>query len=264
MRRSSFFLSLVLAATGCSLLVQFDPETQPCDALGFCRLGYVCVPSPDGDGGTCRSDDGGVTADGGADAGNCASRETSCGDGLDDDCDQQVDCLDTDCGGLACDDRNQCTTGDTCQAGTCRGARTVTCNAPTNDCLQATGSCDPTSGECLYPAKVDGAACGTNTASRCCSGQCKNLTTSVTDCGGCGLACAAAQSCVPIEATQCLSGMQPIDTSARCQCGLNVPCPKEQVCGSNGLCRPVDPTQCAPGQFMADGGTGCLTYCQYR
>lgn len=263
MRRPLPLLSLVLAAAGCSLLVQFDPETQPCDPSGGCRLGYDCVPSPDGDGGVCRSRDGGAAVDGGADGGTCAPRETDCADGVEDDCDQQVDCLDTDCAGVSCDDRNRCTLGETCQTGTCRGGQAVSCTSPSNNCQQPTGTCDPTSGACSYPPKVDGASCGANTALRCCAGACKDVTTSLADCGGCGLACSAGQACVPIDATQCLAGAQPSDTSARCACGFNVPCPMDQVCGSNGLCRPAAPTQCAPGQVVADGGTGCLTFCQY-
>lgn len=263
MRRPLLLLSLVLAAAGCSLLVQFDPETQPCDASGFCSVGYDCVRSPDGDGGVCRAQDGGLAGDGGADGGACAPRETSCSDGLDDDCDGPIDCLDTDCGGVGCDDRNKCTTGETCQSGVCRGGQAVTCTTPTGACQQQVGSCEPSTGACSYPAKVDGASCGTNTALRCCAGQCLNVTTSLTDCGGCGLACAPGQSCVAIESTMCLAGMQPLDTSARCQCGAGVPCPAGQDCLSNGLCRPSAATQCAPGQVVADGGTGCLTYCRY-
>ncbi|MDY7228498.1 hypothetical protein [Hyalangium rubrum] len=46
-----------LCLSGCSLLLDFDPEGQPCDSQNRCLEGYtcqaqVCVSSPGADGGT--------------------------------------------------------------------------------------------------------------------------------------------------------------------------------------------------------------------
>ncbi|HEY0882672.1 MAG TPA: hypothetical protein VGD87_14120 [Archangium sp.] len=249
-----------LLVSGCSLLVQFDPETQPCDSANFCRANYTCVLNADGDGGLCKYDDGGTTI---VDAGGCmprAARETTCGDGLDDDCDSQVDCLDTDCANLGCSDRDACTTGETCQGGTCRGGTAVVCNTPPNACRSRTGNCEPATGNCLYAPVADGASCGTAASDRCCNGACRDLTTDTTDCGGCGLACGSGQVCQPINQSAC--GAEPIDTSGRCSCSASAPCPNGQVCTS-GYCRPAAADDCAPGQQVGDGGFGCQTYCRY-
>src|SRR3990167_8713163 len=116
---------LILAAvlgSGCSLLVQFDPESQPCDSANQCLAGYLCS-----DAGLCKASDAGMVVDaGGTDASTCTTRETLCGDSNDNDCDGQRDCFDTDCMGQACDDRDLCTTGETCSGGTClRGTAVV-------------------------------------------------------------------------------------------------------------------------------------------
>jgi hypothetical protein len=252
-------LSLLVTALvlpGCSLLVQFDPETQPCDSAGACRFGYTCVFT--GDAGLCLADDGGG-ADGGDDAGR-PNRELDCTDGVDDDGDLQVDCFDTDCNGQACSDRDACTSGETCQASTCRGGTAIVCNTPPSGCRAALGSCQPATGQCAYPPLPDGTACGMGLAARCCDGACKDLTTDTTDCGGCGLACASGQVCQPIN--QSLCGSEPIDTSGRCSCSASAPCPNGQTC-TQGYCRPTAVANCAPSQRVGDGGFGCENYCRY-
>lgn len=255
---------LMVAASmlsSCSFLVQFDPETQPCDSAGLCLDGYTCVSV--GDGGLCRANDGGVSDAGSTDAGCVprAARETNCGDGRDDDCDGQVDCVDVDCGGLTCDDHVPCTTGETCSLGTCRGGTQVVCNTPPNGCQASSGSCETSTGACLYASLPDGTLCGGAPSSRCCGGSCKNLTLVSTDCGGCGLSCASGQVCQPINQSAC--GLEPIDTSGRCSCNATAPCPNGQTCASNGFCKPTSPAECAPGQSVGDGGLSCETYCRY-
>ncbi len=56
--RSLWWL-LALCLSACSLISDFDPEGQPCDAQGRCLAGYVCRdkvcvegPGGGGDGGT--------------------------------------------------------------------------------------------------------------------------------------------------------------------------------------------------------------------
>lgn len=193
--------------------------------------------------------------------GGCAARETLCGDGRDDDCDNQVDCADSDCLGQACDDRNLCTTGETCQANACGGGTMKTCTTPPDNCHVNTGSCVAATGECTYPARADGAACGPNPAQRCCGGACKDISSAATDCGGCGLACASGQTCKSVaNDTGC--GL-PANTSGRCTCGTGAACPMAQTCSPIGTCRPNGPTTCAQGQLVADAGATCLPYCRY-
>src|SRR5439155_1483318 len=59
--------------------------------------------------------------------------------------------------GTTCTDGNACTQTDTCPAGTCTGANPVVCTA-LGRCHVA-GLCDPTSGICSTPPKVDGTTC---------------------------------------------------------------------------------------------------------
>ncbi len=66
-----------------------------------------------------------------------------------------------------CFDGNACTTGDTCQNGTCTPGTAVICT-PVNDCHFA-GSCDSGSGFCSEPEKPDGTTCNGGT---CCNGNC--------------------------------------------------------------------------------------------
>src|SRR5207247_496833 len=59
--------------------------------------------------------------------------------------------------GAACNDGDGCTQTDTCQGGSCTGTNTVVSTAQ-DQCHNA-GTCDPTTGLCSNPAKLDGAAC---------------------------------------------------------------------------------------------------------
>ena len=263
---------MVLAAAvvaGCSLLVQFDPEAQPCDSAGQCSVGFSCVPDPGGDGGVCKSNDGGtVTPDAGQpDASTCSARETLCGDMRDNDCDNAIDCADSDCMGVACDDRDSCTTGEVCSGGTCARGTPIVCNNPPNPCQQMSGTCEAGTGRCVYNSLPDGTTCGAGRASRCCSGTCINTTLNGSHCGGCNLGCSSQQVCQPIDSSGCVPA-EPANTSGRCTCNVatDAGCPNGQTC-TNGVCFPSLATQCAPAQAVAvttsaDGGT-CGFYCRY-
>jgi hypothetical protein len=69
--------------------------------------------------------------------------------------------------GSACTDSNACTQEDTCQAGSCVGAKPVTCTA--QDQCHTAGVCDPASGVCSNPTVPDGAVCSGGT---CNAGVC--------------------------------------------------------------------------------------------
>lgn len=255
-----FRLLLLAWCSGCSFLVQFDPESQPCDSAGACITGYFCS-----DAGLCKSYDGGFDGEdaGTTDAAVCTARETACGDGRDNDCDNQTDCADSDCGGVSCDDRDLCTTGEVCTSGVCPRGTALVCNSPPDACQSRTGSC--VSGSCRYSPLVDGTQCGLGAASRCCTGQCVNTSGDAKNCGGCGLSCAANQMCQPLDRLIC-SGIA--GTSGRCACSATASCPSGQTCvsGMAGVafnCQPTSADQCAPGQMLATDGGTCGTFCRY-
>src|SRR5207237_1134979 len=76
--------------------------------------------------------------------------------------------------GAPCDDGNACTRTDTCAAGACGGSNPVVCTAA--DQCHAAGVCNPASGVCSNPAKLDGAPCDDGNActrtDTCAAGAC--------------------------------------------------------------------------------------------
>ena len=87
--------------------------------------------------------------------------------------------------GTPCSDGNACTQVDLCQAGVCVGAIPVVC-AQADRC-HLPGACDPTTGACTSPARPAGATD--------CGGACVDTASDPANCGGCGLACAAGETC---------------------------------------------------------------------
>ena len=59
--------------------------------------------------------------------------------------------------GIACDDNDACSKADICLAGTCTGTSPVMCAAP--DQCHEKPTCDPSTGACSNPAKVDSFPC---------------------------------------------------------------------------------------------------------
>ncbi|MFO0598175.1 MAG: hypothetical protein U0228_22925 [Myxococcaceae bacterium] len=273
MFRPALALCLAALASGCSLLIQFDHDSQPCDSAGECAPTHTCVA------GVCRPNDGGVTPTGGGTGGGgavgggggttgggtgdggCTTRETACGNGVDDDCDGLKDCADSDCSGLVCNDGDPCTDGEVCSNSTCMRGPAKVCNTPPTPCQSSTGTCTPGTGVCVYTSLPDGTSCGAKVADRCCGGTCVNTTLVTAHCGGCGLACGTGQLCQSINQSAC--GRDPIDTSGRCSCSGTAPCPAGQTCGINNFCVPTAVAQCAPGEVIANADGGCSNYCRY-
>jgi hypothetical protein len=112
-----------------------------------------------------------------------------------------------------CDDGNPCTT-DTCSTGQCgHGNNTAGCDdgkSCTSNDVCAAGSCAGTS-TCPGDASCGGSTCACNDAGETlctASNTCVNLTNTASDCGLCGRACGAGNSCQngackPSGATQC-------------------------------------------------------------
>ena len=104
--------------------------------------------------------------------------------------------------GLACDDLNLCTTGETCTIGLCGTGSAVTCddNDPCTD-----NQCLPKSG-CNYPALPDGTPCGAG-GWVCAAGSCVACSCAGKDCGqdGCGNSCGSCEEeWLVCQGTQCI------------------------------------------------------------
>ena len=94
--------------------------------------------------------------------------------------------------GATCDDGNTCTQIDTCQSGACIGSDPVTCTVL--DQCHNLGSCDPSTGICNNPTKIDGSVCddgnGCTQTDSCSSGICNGsnpiICTAFDQCHGVG------------------------------------------------------------------------------
>src|SRR5205823_4768750 len=111
-----------------------------------CNDGDLCTQSDTCQGGTCTGVDRvtGAARDQCHDAGTCDPATGACSNP------GKAD-------GAGCNDGNLCTQSDTCQGGTCTGANPVACPAP--DQCHTAGACDPATGLCSNPSKLDGAGC---------------------------------------------------------------------------------------------------------
>ncbi len=143
----------------------------------------------------------------------------------------------------SCDDRNPCTTDDRCVDGVCLGDP-VMC-AGTGECQ--IGRCDLRTGACAVGPAPDGTACGrVGERKACCQGECTDIGTDPTNCGGCGLNCAPMQECTTEGG------------KSRCTCAIALQCPGF---GSGWRCSAIfkvcecaTDEACAPGQSCTDPG----------
>jgi len=60
--------------------------------------------------------------------------------------------------GTVCSDGNPCTVSDSCQNGTCTSGSPLAC-PPAGQCHNGHGTCDPTTGGCIYASQPNGANC---------------------------------------------------------------------------------------------------------
>ncbi len=172
-----------LCPVACEGDAQCDEELVWCEGARLCRAGAcLCRDAPT---------DGGVS-DGGVDTGSsCATTETACDDGMDEDCDGLTDCADDDCIGASCDDGFFCTMNDKCGTdGACSDTepRCATfCNESTMSCEECTMDADcgaPTTGAWGSCGGFSDACSETGTQTRsvttprCNSGTCTVETTS--------------------------------------------------------------------------------------
>jgi chitodextrinase len=87
--------------------------------------------------------------------------------------------------GTPCTDGNACTQVDTCQAGMCVGSSPVVCGAL--DQCHLAGACDPSNGRCTSPLNPAGGTL--------CASACVDINSDPANCGACGNACGAGQTC---------------------------------------------------------------------
>jgi cysteine-rich repeat protein len=196
----------------------------------------------------------------------CGNGHLDPGEDCDDGNTANGDCCSSTChfeaNGSSCSDGNACTTGETCNAGTCGGGTAVTCN-DNNGCTQDT--CNPSTG-CVYnPTPLNGTSC--NDGNACTVGETCNAGT----CGGggpvvCndGNACTA-DSCNP--SSGCIFNPAPLN-GASCSdgnvCTVNDTCSNGTCSGTpapdadlDGTCNLADNCPYVPNANQADdGGVG--------
>ncbi|MBI5529649.1 MAG: hypothetical protein HY897_25255, partial [Deltaproteobacteria bacterium] len=158
-------------------------ESVTCDGAGGCARVFKDQGTACGDGQICTWDD---VCDG---AGGCAGTPYTCepnecqytsvcdgtgacattwkpeytfctsdGNGCTDDVCRNGQCVHQSVpNNTPCGDGSLCTTVDKCQAGVCVGSAPVQCQA--QDSCHEAGVCDPQTGECSNPVKVEGSAC---------------------------------------------------------------------------------------------------------
>ncbi len=141
---------------GCEAPLLLNDETPPVvetfEAGKVKRITVVLAPPAELD-----HDDDGWRAGPGLDCRDDApqvnparTEAPACADLLDNDCDADPDCEDSECQGSLCEDSNPCTTGEACLAQQCVGGTAVSClNPPPGECFASSGSCSPQQG-CGY------------------------------------------------------------------------------------------------------------------
>ena len=151
--------------------------------------------------------------------------------------------------GTACSDGDACTLADTCQAGVCTGADPVVCTA--QDQCHDTGVCDPATGVCSSPAKLDGTTCNDGNActltDTCQAGSCAGADPVVCtaqdqchDAGTCDTATGVCSSPAKVDGAACNDGNACTLTDT-CQAGVcsgasPVVCTAQDECHDAGTC----------------------------
>jgi hypothetical protein len=251
---------------------------------GSCVSG-ACLVVPDDTachGGTCGADytcaggtDAGATDAGSDDARHCTASEAACANGMDDDCDGQADCADSDCAGVACDDGNACTHTDRCSGGACAGTaiscvdepcRSHTCNgtasctdANIRDGMGCPDDGNPCTGEfcgagtCVHVPGTDNTSYDGMYYHRCCGGV-PTQTGTDANCDGCGNDCGGNGCFTYLGIASCHCPV----SNAFCD-GLNRgTCYQGDYSGTpdglGWLCQCQSDANCAPGQTCCMGG----------
>jgi hypothetical protein len=90
-----------------------------------------------------------------------------CNNHVDDNCDTLIDCADTHCSAMPCDDGDPCSATAACSGSACIRTSTVACSSP-GQCQTAPGLCD--AGQCVYPI-ARGQSCIVSSDAGFCTGS---------------------------------------------------------------------------------------------
>ena len=160
--------------------------------------------------------------------------------------------------GEPCEDGDACTEGDACDdAGACVPGELCPTDNPceTRTCVQFA---------CVSTLHDDGTSCGAEASARCCSGNCVDISSDTSHCGGCNTACAPGLDCESISETNTCD-IAPEATSGRCRCQFsNAQCPGGQICRTytpyTDRCVPPSEDNCAGTAVYQNG---CPSFCTY-
>ncbi|MBW2529303.1 MAG: hypothetical protein JRI23_34320 [Deltaproteobacteria bacterium] len=167
-----------------------DGADEDCDGLvdcddADCDAAPACLPTTGCGNGICESSEDRCSC--AADCGTPPTAESSCSDGVDEDCDGLVDCDDGDCASdSACAPTTGCGNG-TCDAGEDRCGCPADCGTPpATEALCANGGDDDCDGDvdcndsdcasstsCVAPPTCSSKGASCTSAAQCCSGKCR-------------------------------------------------------------------------------------------
>ena len=171
--------------------------------------------------------------------------------------------------GVACDDGDECTQSDSCQAGVCEGSNPVVCTA--SDQCHGVGSCNPATGVCSDPAIGDGTACDDGDectqSDSCLAGVCEGSNPVVCpasdqchDVGSCDQATGFCSDPVLADGVACDDGSECTlgDTcqAGSCQAGEAPDCDDNTLC-TDDLCLPISGCINSPNNVLCDDGDLC-------
>jgi hypothetical protein len=150
--------------------------------------------------------------------------------------------------GATCDDGDPCTLADTCVAGACASGTPMTCTAM--DQCHDPGTCDPTSGVCDNPPKMDGTACDDGDlctpGDTCAAGACV---------AGTAVTCAAMDPCHDVGTCDPTTGVcgNPAKTDGAA-CDDGNACTQGEACLA-GVCAPASKVTCTAMDECHTAGT---------
>ncbi len=150
--------------------------------------------------------------------------------------------------GGSCNDGNDCTQTDTCQAGVCTGSNPVTCAA--SDACHTAGTCNPSTGACSNPAAANGTNCSDGNActqtDTCQAGVCT---------GSNPVTCAASDACHTAGTCNPSTGACSNPAAANGTiCNDGNACTQTDTCQA-GVCTGSNPVTCSAGDQCHTAGT---------
>jgi hypothetical protein len=204
--------------------------------------GTVCPPGVDCAGGSCGcTDDAECGVNGDCVTGVCGCRSGfgDCVGGVADGCETDTETDEANCGGCG----TTCGAGEICSFGSCGCGAAGPCG-PRSSCIGVICACDAGWGDCAG-GRADG--CETD------------VTSDDANCGGCGDACDAGETCIASACDCGGAGVCPTNfvcEAAACHCDQDADCDGPGggtfTCRANGLCR-CGGVNCLAGEWCDAG-----------